>query len=89
MGYISKKCQPEKIRAQLHRIEGQVRAIEKMYDEKRDVEEIVRVVKAARASLDSVSCLLVTDKIKGCYNTKTITNKKELIKLIDVLFDIT
>ncbi len=84
-----KFCQPKKIFSQLHRIEGQVRSIEKMYAEKRNVEEIIRVVLAARASLDSVTRLLVNDKISGCYDRKMVVKKEELSKLIDVLFNIT
>jgi len=60
-----------------------------MYNEKRDIEEIIRVVMAARASLDSVTKLLVTDKISGCYDKSTIVKKKELLKLVDVLFKTT
>lgn len=85
----NKTCSPAKIVSQLHRIEGQVGAIEKMYKEKRDVEEIVRVVMAARASLDSVTRLLVNDKVNGCYDATKVIKKKELLKLINVLFNIT
>lgn len=86
---MNRQCNPKKIIDQLHRIEGQIRSIEKMYNEKREVEEIVRVVLAARASLDSVTRLLVADKINGCYNKQAIIKKQELLKLIDVLFDVT
>lgn len=86
---MKKQCNPSKIISQLHRIEGQVRSVEKMYNEKRDIEEIIRVVKAARASLDSVTRLLVADKVNGCYSKNAVVKKDELIKLIDVLFDIT
>ncbi len=82
-------CSPAKIISHLHRIEGQVGSIEKMYTEKRDVEEIVRVVLAARASLDSVTRLLVNDKVNGCYDASKVVKKKELLKLINVLFKIT
>ena len=51
---MKKICKPERIISQLHRIEGQVRAIEKMYNDKRGIEDIICQVKAARASLDSV-----------------------------------
>lgn len=84
-----KSCNPKKIISHLHRIEGQVRSIEKMYKEKRDVEEIVRVVLAARASLDSVTKFLVNDKVNGCFGNKKTTNKKELKKLINIFFKIT
>lgn len=86
---LKTNCEPGKIISQLHRIEGQVRSIETMYQEKRDIEEIIRVVKAARASLDSLTKLLVVDKLNGCYDRETMIKKKELTKLIDVLFDIT
>lgn len=79
-------CHPQKINSQLHRIAGQIRAIEKMYAEKRDVEEIVRVVMAARASLDSVARLLITDKVNGCYQSGSTDKKRELNKLIEILF---
>ncbi|MDD5749430.1 MAG: metal-sensitive transcriptional regulator [Patescibacteria group bacterium] len=86
---MKKACCPEKIISQLHRIEGQVRSVEKMYNEKRDIEEIARVVKAARASMDSLSKLLINDKISGCYDGKKSVDKKEVGRLINILFDIT
>src|SRR3989339_1724802 len=84
-----KACCPEKIISQLHRIEGQVRSVEKMYNEKRNIEEIARVIKAARASMDSLSKSLIDDKISGCYDGQKVIDKKELSKLISVLFDVT
>lgn len=86
---MKKECKPEIIVSQLHRIEGQIRAIEKMYKGKRSIEDIICQVKAARASLDSVTRLLVDDKVNGCYDGHRVVKKKELLKLIDVLFDIT
>ncbi len=86
---MTKKCNPEKIINQLHRIEGQVRSIEKMYNNKRDIKEIVSVVMAARASLDSVTRLLVADKVNGCYDKDQIVKREELEKLISVLFHTT
>jgi DNA-binding FrmR family transcriptional regulator len=86
---VTKVCSPERIVSQLHRIEGQIRAVEKMYNDKRSIEDIICQVKAARASLDSVTRLLVDDKVSGCYDSGKVAKKKELLKLIDVLFDIT
>ena len=85
--YMTNKiCQPEKIIAQLHRIEGQVQAIEKMYNEQRSIEEIVRVMKAARASLDSVAKNLITAKVNGCYQGPDLVKRKELLALIETFF---
>ena len=86
---MKKTCKPERIVSQLHRIEGQIRAVEKMYNETRNIEDIICQVKAARASLDSVTKLLVDDKVSGCYDGTRVAKKKELLKLIDVLFDVT
>lgn len=80
---------PGNIISRLHRIEGQVRSIEKMYNEKREVEEIIRVVKAARSALDSVTMDLVEDKVNGCYDGKKMVDRKKLIKLTKILFNIT
>jgi len=85
---MKKACCPEKIIFQLHRIEGQVRSVEKMYNEKRSIEEIARVIKAARASMDSLSKALIDDKISGCYDGKKVASKNEVSKLINILFDI-
>jgi len=83
------ECNPEKIKSHLHRIEGQIRAIETMYDEKRDIEEIVRLVMAVRASLDSVGQMLITDKVNGCYDKQSVVKREELLKLISTLFHTT
>ena len=85
----NKICNPNKIVSQLHRIEGQVRSLEKMYNKKRDIEEIVRVVLAARASLDSVTKLLINDKVSGCFDNKEVNSKEELKELINIFFKIT
>ena len=85
----NKVCNSQKIISQLHRIEGQVKSIEKMYNNKRDIEEIIRVVLAARASLDSVTKLLLNDKVNGCFGKYKNINKKELKKLINIFFKIT
>jgi DNA-binding FrmR family transcriptional regulator len=79
-------CQPEKIIAQLHRISGQVKAIEKMYLEQRPVEDIIRVVFASRASLDAVAKNLIAAKLNGCYRGQTMLKRKEVLDLIDTFF---
>jgi len=85
----NKVCNPKEIVSQLHRIEGQVRSLEKMYNKKRDIEEIVRVVLAARASLDSVTKLLINDKVSGCFDNKEVNSKEELKELISIFFKTT
>lgn len=82
----NKICQPKKIIDHLHRIEGQVRSVEKMYIDKRPLEEIVPVVKAARASLDALSFLLISDKVNGCYDGQLLRKRQELLKLVNILF---
>lgn len=84
----NKSCDPQKILAHLHRIEGQVKAISNMYEEKRGIEEIIPQVLAARASLGAVTKLLINDRVHGCLGGKTLDSKKDLEKLVDILFDV-
>ena len=82
------KCEPQKILAHLHRIEGLVKAISTMYEEKRAIEDIVPQVLAARASLGAVTKMLINDKVHGCFDGKQLSSKKDLEKLVDILFDV-
>ena len=52
----------------------------------RNIEEIVQVVLAARASLDSVTKMLITNKVQGCFDGSKVTQPEDLVKLINTLF---
>lgn len=55
-----------RIRARLRRIEGQVRGIERMYDDGRPCPEILDQVAAARGALDELGLLMLDDHVRGC-----------------------
>lgn len=56
----------EAIRRRLRRIEGQVRALERMLAEERDCAEVAQQVAAARAALDRVALDLVAAGMEKC-----------------------
>ena len=55
-----------RIRARLRRIEGQVKGIERMYDDGRPCPEILDQVAAARGALDELGLLMLDDHVRGC-----------------------
>ena len=58
---------PEKaIRDRLRRIEGQVRGIQKMVDERRDCDAVLTQIISARTALDRVAAQVVTTYIDEC-----------------------
>jgi DNA-binding FrmR family transcriptional regulator len=57
------------LRDRLHRIEGQVRGIAKMLDEKRPCADVVTQVFAARSALDRVAEAIITSHVDECLAT--------------------
>lgn len=62
-GYASEK--PAIVR-RLHRIEGQVRGIEKMVDEDRYCIDILTQISAATTALESLALQILDDHIRHC-----------------------
>ena len=54
------------LKKRLHRIEGQVRGIERMVDEDRYCIDILTQVGAVRTALESVGLELLSDHVKHC-----------------------
>ena len=54
------------IRLRLHRIEGQVDGIRRMYEDGRPCVEILDQVAAARAALEAVGVLILDDHVNRC-----------------------
>ena len=80
------KCDPQKVINHIHRIAGQVQAIEKMYQQKRDCSQIVQQVVAARSSLGSLAKLILADEVNGCL--PSAESQKDVNKLMAQLIDI-
>lgn len=52
--------------SRLKKIEGQVRGLQKMIDERKDCAEIVNQLAAARQALDKVGFLILTHRLEEC-----------------------
>jgi DNA-binding FrmR family transcriptional regulator len=62
-GYVSDK---DALIKRLHRIEGQVRGIERMVDEERYCVDILTQIAAVTTALESVSVKLLEDHVRHC-----------------------
>jgi DNA-binding FrmR family transcriptional regulator len=62
-GYSGEK---DAIKKRLHRIEGQVRGIERMVEEERYCIDILTQVSATRAALDGVALGVMEDHVRHC-----------------------
>ena len=69
----------------LKKIEGQVRGLEKMVDEKRYCVDILNQVAAVRRALDSVSMILMRRHVETCVTGAIKANKGA--PLIDELIE--
>jgi DNA-binding FrmR family transcriptional regulator len=62
-GYVQDK---DALIKRLHRIEGQVRGLERMVDEERYCIDILTQIAAVSTALDSVSVKLLADHVRHC-----------------------
>ncbi len=70
----------------LHRIEGQIRGIQKMIQEDRDCVDIITQVSASLSALENVSLIILEKHIKG-YLQNMRTNPEEE-ESIDILVEV-
>jgi DNA-binding FrmR family transcriptional regulator len=61
------------ILARLRRVEGQIRGLQRMVDERRDCSEIVTQLSAARAALDRVGNVIVSSGLRGCLSEANLS----------------
>lgn len=85
---------PEKkseIQSRLNRIIGQLQGLERMIKDKRDCEEVITQLMAARASLEKLGVLILQDESSYCFMSKGDPKKKlkNLEKITSSLFKIT
>ena len=62
-GYVADK---ESLIKRLHRIEGQVRGIERMVEEERYCIDVLTQIAAATTALESVSVKILEDHVRHC-----------------------
>ena len=88
---MTKKQEKSKVQAHLHRIIGQLQGLEKMLEEKRDCQEVITQLMAARASLEKLGVLILQDESSYCFIGKGNAKKKlkNLEKITSSLFKLT
>lgn len=84
--YIKDACDIPAICNRLHRISGQVNAVEKMIHDKRDYVEILQQVMAARQAMDKVAVLVLESEAQGCLNKESKQASKDLARIASTLF---
>jgi DNA-binding FrmR family transcriptional regulator len=73
-GYVSDK---EALVKRLHRIEGQVRGIERMVEEERYCIDILTQISAVSTALESLGLKLLDDHVKHCVADALAAGNKE------------
>jgi DNA-binding FrmR family transcriptional regulator len=88
---MNKSCDPEAIKNQIARTEGQVAGIRRMIDTKRDCSELLQQIVAARASLQKLGSMLLEAEAQGCISSAGAEGNqvKNLEKIVSGLFKIT
>ena len=74
-GYSASK---EQLRNRLHRIEGQVRGIERMVDEDRSCTDVITQISAVQAALDKVALGLLDGHARHCAAARYDEGEPEL-----------
>ncbi|MBD3329685.1 metal-sensing transcriptional repressor [Candidatus Dojkabacteria bacterium] len=69
---------PATIEDRLHRIEGQIRGIEKMMESGKDIDQVVSQIQAVTSSLESVKLALIKKQIRTKLN-------QQLDSVVDLL----
>jgi DNA-binding FrmR family transcriptional regulator len=79
--------QKAELRKRLHRLEGQVRGVNKMLDEERSCQEIIQQLAAVRAAAHQASLLVVRAYARECLEQPAATRPVEaaIDDLIQVL----
>lgn len=67
------------ILSRVNKIEGQIKAVKKMYAEGRSCADIVQQLQAARAALGKVATILLSDEAKRCADKGDMKGLKEVV----------
>jgi DNA-binding FrmR family transcriptional regulator len=83
-------CNPQAIKDQVKRTEGQVLGIGRMVDDSRSCAEVLQQIVAARASLQKLGIIILEAEAQGCLGKDSSPAKlKDLEQVISQLFKIT
>ena len=88
--YPSIVIMEDRILARLKKIEGQIRGVQKMYQQRRDCLEIAQQISAVRAGLEKVGLEILRGEAVRCTPTTRGKEKiKRLEKLVESYFKLT
>ena len=84
-------CDEKAFSDRIHKISGQIEAIERMYADKRTAAEIMQQLVAVRSSLSSLARVIVEAEVKGCLPAAEGSPEKlrPVSQLVDTLFKVT
>ncbi len=71
------------ILARLRRVEGQVRAVQQMIEQRRDCHQIAQQMSAARSALERAMVHLMTQSMAECLNPNASFDDRELKRLTE------
>jgi DNA-binding FrmR family transcriptional regulator len=71
------------VTARLARVEGQVRAVARMIDERRDCHTIVQQLSAARTALERATAQLMVSSLAQCIRGSSSNDEADLRRLTD------
>jgi DNA-binding FrmR family transcriptional regulator len=88
---MEKNTKKFNVQAHLHRIIGQLQGLERMIEDKKDCQQVITQLMAARASLEKLGILILQDESSVCFVGKGDPKKKlkELEKITSNLFRLT
>jgi len=73
----------------LRKIEGQIKGIQKMVEEKKYCGDILIQISAARSALNSVGGIVLENYMKNCISDSPNSKEEDLEKLIQVMLKYT
>lgn len=73
----------------LRKIEGQIKGIQKMVEEKKYCGDILIQISAARSALNSVGGIVLENYMKNCISDSPNSTEEDLEKLIQVMLKYT
>jgi len=81
----SNENQPEDLLMRLRRIEGQVRGLQRMIEERRKCEDVITQIIAVRAALDRVGFLAIQRHIDECLPDCSEQAREKLGRVLELL----
>lgn len=75
----------KKLVNRLHRVEGQIRGIEKMVDDDKYCIDIITQLAAATTALDQIGLKVIDDHVRGCVKEALASGNKESEKKVEEL----